>query len=255
MLIICPSCQRQLRVPDEAAGNQVKCPSCQTVFASTSAATGEEIQAPPAPLPARAAEEEPRSRRGYDQIERGNVDLRDHQQAQRLASNAAIWFFVAAMATLIIAATNMVMMVALDEAEDILLDVAPGDDEAMLGAMVCGLGCCGSFILAVAVTMVIAGLQMRSFASKGWVITGIVEAFAVALVFGGGTFLNAIHMLMDTADALDHWIPVRMLCGVLAAILNSVAGVKAIMALNDPAVSAEFDRNRSHRRRRIRWEE
>jgi predicted Zn finger-like uncharacterized protein len=45
-LITCPSCSRQLRVPDELLGRRVKCPSCGETF---TAATDE--PAPPAPAP------------------------------------------------------------------------------------------------------------------------------------------------------------------------------------------------------------
>ena len=258
MLIYCPSCQRQLRIPDDAVGRQVKCPSCQKVFTAGTATTGEEIQAPPAPLPtspappAGAFAEERQIRRDYD-IERDDIDLRDDRLARRLAGGAAVWFFVAALATLLVAATKMILLAALDDIEDILLDFGPGDEEAIVGATICGFGCCGTLSLGVAVTMIVAGLQLKSLGNKAWVITGIAEAFAVALIFGGSTLLNAIHMLVDTADALDHWVPVKMLFDSLAAVLSCFAGVKAILALNNPAVNAEFDRKRS--RRRIRWED
>src|SRR5450755_3790004 len=51
MLIACPSCQRQLNVPDNAAGKQVRCPApdCGTVFA-VSAQPAPAMQ-PAAPLP------------------------------------------------------------------------------------------------------------------------------------------------------------------------------------------------------------
>lgn len=52
-IIHCPSCSRQLRVPEELAGHLVKCPGCgQTFTASFAPAAGEvtaKPQAPPAP--------------------------------------------------------------------------------------------------------------------------------------------------------------------------------------------------------------
>ena len=33
--IACPTCQRQLRVPDNLIGEMVKCPSCQNTFTAT----------------------------------------------------------------------------------------------------------------------------------------------------------------------------------------------------------------------------
>jgi predicted Zn finger-like uncharacterized protein len=48
MQIACPSCQKQLRVPDTAIGKRVKCPVCATTFQVGEAAV-EHIQAYPAP--------------------------------------------------------------------------------------------------------------------------------------------------------------------------------------------------------------
>lgn len=54
MLIACPSCQRQLNVPDNAAGKQVRCPApdCGTAFFVPAAAPSAPVVAPPAPAPA-----------------------------------------------------------------------------------------------------------------------------------------------------------------------------------------------------------
>jgi hypothetical protein len=57
MLITCPSCQRQLNVPDNAVGKQVRCPAsdCGTVFFVPAAAPlAAAPPAPAAPAPARA---------------------------------------------------------------------------------------------------------------------------------------------------------------------------------------------------------
>jgi hypothetical protein len=60
MLIACPSCQRQLNVPDNAAGKQVRCPApdCGTVFYVPAAPAPAPVPAVPqmhAPPPAPAA--------------------------------------------------------------------------------------------------------------------------------------------------------------------------------------------------------
>src|SRR5580765_7549466 len=51
MQIACPSCQKQLRVPDAAAGKTVKCPACGTMFPAVD--TVEELvqDAPPRRVP------------------------------------------------------------------------------------------------------------------------------------------------------------------------------------------------------------
>lgn len=51
-IIHCPSCSRQLRVPEELAGNLVKCPGCgQTFTASFAPGGSEEAAKPPAQPP------------------------------------------------------------------------------------------------------------------------------------------------------------------------------------------------------------
>jgi predicted Zn finger-like uncharacterized protein len=47
-IINCPSCARQLRVPEELIGRQVKCPSCLSTFTATAA---EPAAVPPPPEP------------------------------------------------------------------------------------------------------------------------------------------------------------------------------------------------------------
>jgi hypothetical protein len=62
MLIACPSCQRQLNVPDNAAGKQVRCPApdCGTVFYVPAApAPAAAPAAVPAPVPVPVAPAKP----------------------------------------------------------------------------------------------------------------------------------------------------------------------------------------------------
>jgi predicted Zn finger-like uncharacterized protein len=54
--IHCPSCNRELRVPDELLGKKVKCPACSTTFTASVAGPQE---APPAPMPEPGQEEVP----------------------------------------------------------------------------------------------------------------------------------------------------------------------------------------------------
>jgi len=54
--IHCPSCGRELRVPDELIGKKVKCPACATTF--TASVAGPEA-APPSPGPEPGYEETP----------------------------------------------------------------------------------------------------------------------------------------------------------------------------------------------------
>lgn len=60
-IIHCPSCSRQLRVPEELAGHLVKCPGCGQTFTASFAPAGSEEAAKPAapPLPPAAVAPEP----------------------------------------------------------------------------------------------------------------------------------------------------------------------------------------------------
>src|SRR5262245_43806608 len=131
MLIFCPECQRQLRVPDSAAGKSVKCPACAKVFAAGTGTSGEQIQAPmpkyPAPAPdsfePEPMDDEPRARRkrydGADLERRDEFIFRGGgEEAQRRANSGAVWFYVAAGLTMLFGILNTtlrLMMGALDQ--------------------------------------------------------------------------------------------------------------------------------------------
>src|SRR5262245_48270094 len=51
-IIDCPSCRRQLRVPDNLAGHLVKCPTCGTTFTAPDPAAAAPAPAPRPPEPA-----------------------------------------------------------------------------------------------------------------------------------------------------------------------------------------------------------
>jgi predicted Zn finger-like uncharacterized protein len=55
--IVCPSCARQLRVPDELLGKSVRCPSCQTTFSA--AAPEEETGVTSAPTSDKVSRSQP----------------------------------------------------------------------------------------------------------------------------------------------------------------------------------------------------
>ena len=61
-LVSCPECRRQLRVPEELVGQQVKCPTCGHVFIAN-------LEAPPPPRPEDESLQRPReaSRRTADE--------------------------------------------------------------------------------------------------------------------------------------------------------------------------------------------
>ena len=74
MQIACPSCKRQLRIADSAAGKKVKCPACGTSFTALDQVEELVEPGPPPPKPKPKADvvdivEEPRPRRPRDDDE------------------------------------------------------------------------------------------------------------------------------------------------------------------------------------------
>jgi predicted Zn finger-like uncharacterized protein len=55
IIVACPTCQRQLRVPDDLLGQLVRCPSCDYVFTSS-------VEPEPAPEPVLVPDEPARAR-------------------------------------------------------------------------------------------------------------------------------------------------------------------------------------------------
>ncbi len=76
-IITCSSCQRQLQVPDNFAGQKVQCPKCGATFVA-----GEK---PPPPLPVhqREAFEEPAPSRGQQRVRRRVEDDYDDDDDDR----------------------------------------------------------------------------------------------------------------------------------------------------------------------------
>src|SRR5262245_43490121 len=261
MLIACPSCQRQLRVPEEAAGRQVQCPSCQKVFTADSATAGEAIQAPPAPLPAApsqfhdASEDDRLPRRPYELDEEGDEPIHagDREEAQRRAGAAAQWFYVAAAGTLLLFVAGIVLALTAGQIAHLPL-AGPERDLAFVVIVFIIVGC-GVVHLAIAVFLAIAGMKLKSLTGKGWVIAGIVLAFLQASLFGISLLTNVIVLLTNPDDALEKWAPLDATFDAGAIFVNCMAAFKAIMALNNAAVSAEFEGRRPRLPRRLDWED
>jgi predicted Zn finger-like uncharacterized protein len=261
MLIFCPSCQRQLRIPDDAVGKQVKCPSCQKVFTPSSAATGEEIQAPPAPLPSAptqiddAYEDDRLPRRPYERDEDDDEPIHagDHDEAQRRAGAAARWFYIAVAGTLLLFVAGIIL--AFTAGQVAHLPFAGPERDLAFVAIVFTIAGCGVVHIAIAVFLVIAGIKLKSMTGKGWVIAGIVLAFVQALLFGVSLLTNLILLLTNLDEALGKWTPLDATFDALAIFVNCMAAIKAILALQNAAVSAEFERHRPRLWPRPDWQD
>jgi LSD1 subclass zinc finger protein len=261
MLIFCPSCRRQLRVPDESAGKQAQCPSCQTIFTADSATTGEAIQTPPAPLPSAprqfdAVEDDDRlPRPPYERDEQDDEPIHagDHEEAQRRAGAAARWFYIAVAGALLLFVAGIILAFAAGRVAQ--LPFAGPERDLAFVFIVFTIAGCGVVHIAIAVFLVIAGIKLKSMTGKGWVIAGIVLAFVQALLFGVSLLTNLILLLTNLDEALGKWMPLDATFDATAIFVNCMAAIKAIMALQNAAVSAEFERHRPRFWPRPDWQD
>jgi predicted Zn finger-like uncharacterized protein len=82
-LITCPSCTRQLKVPDHLLGKKVKCPTCSTTFSAAAVGAGEPVPEPP-PLPdAPSASVPARTRPRDDDYDDDRDDYDDRPRRRR----------------------------------------------------------------------------------------------------------------------------------------------------------------------------
>jgi hypothetical protein len=84
IIVACPTCQRQLRVPDDLVGQYVKCPSCEYVFASAGEPEPEPVRVAEGSIPTREIgragyEEDDRLRRLEDE----RIDEEDRRRNRR----------------------------------------------------------------------------------------------------------------------------------------------------------------------------
>jgi len=240
-------------MPDETTRGQVTCPACGNQFLADSAINSEQIQLSPKPRwnPESRSDDAydappPRSRDAdFDDISfRGD----DEPEARRRANSAAAWFFVTAGVTLILSTIDLIRSITVGEIANFPL-AGPERDLAMAFATVVMFGC-GALLIAANVFLIVAGIKLRSFGGKAWVITGIVLAFVQTLVFGGSALGEAFMIAVNTREALDEWKPMSLACEAISATLNCVAAIKAIIALNNQAVSDTFAHHRRQRRKR-----
>jgi hypothetical protein len=93
--IACPSCQRQLQVPEQYLGQKVQCPECRHMFVATTTSVSAQPPPPPAgntpkPKPRRYDDDEnetPRRRRDFDDDD--DDDFEDFHHPRRLRNRFA----------------------------------------------------------------------------------------------------------------------------------------------------------------------
>ena len=252
MVIFCPACQKSLKLPEEHAGKKVRCPTCKNVFVAASEGEGESIRsAPPvAPKSSRPPADEdsppPRRRREIDEEEPEDNDDSDRQdlsigdKAARIARRAGIVLMIAAFVVFFGRVTAMGLNFLVD------VPVAPQqnpNDPAFRFGQIIGVSCCGGVVLAIAVFVFIAGINLLNMRGRGMILAGSIIAIvhSVLELILIATNSIAIVALKRQGNAMPPSIftisYIQIGLGVVILIVTIVAGIMGLMAVNNEAVS------------------
>jgi len=296
MIVTCPSCKRQLNVPDNAGGKQVRCPICQGVFAvSVSAAPAavpaaapppsapapkaphQQVQAnpppaarasPPSPPPEQVQtkppappplpenvelEEELPRRRPREQRDELDFDDRDadyerpRERPRYLPTTGTIvWLYVAFGVDVFLAVLLLVGPLVSASAAG---GGGPGPGDR--GATMAGGFICFSVFMALSPFVLLAAIFLGKLTNRGLVITGGVMAIIIgslASIFGV-ILLIAIAGVAGMAAGAGHVrVPAilyiilyaTLIFYILVALVNFVAGIKALVTVANPQVKDRF---------------
>jgi predicted Zn finger-like uncharacterized protein len=282
MQIVCPKCQRQLRVPDTAAGKKVKCPGCGTMFQAIEEV--EEIQAAPprrAPKPPPAAEEaeRPRARRRPDDDDaieedrprrrrvqddeddrprrrprddeddydrprsRRGRDDDDYDDVDRKADKREARRAAGGAALwFTLAGIVTLIMITLSIASNLYITLSLAPAGANAGPRIVGMLGCGVVVIVGAIGHFLAASSLRSLDGKGRVVSAIVFGFLFGALFGLGVVINILLLSQVPAGFLTAMVFVALILGGLACFFNFFAAIRGIVALNNRAVSRAFSR-------------
>ena len=194
--VVCPHCNKKLRVPDHLLGQNVKCPACAATFtvpaanaAPMTADAPDEVRSSRRQQDREEFSERPRSRRAVDDDEEADDRLRRRSEEEdefddkedrkrrrrrRRRADAAAAVLAPAIALLIIGGLGLLMGVANIAFVASGLGVAPQqkDDSAfMVGRYI------GAFVSLIwGVVVLLGGIKLKTLQSRGSAITGAIFA-------------------------------------------------------------------------------
>ena len=277
MLVHCPSCNKNLNVPDSAAGKKARCPGCNNVFGIAAPAA---IAVTPSALKAQAlqtrllATPSGRQPERHDNID-NNEDDRPRRRRSRstnpakkakilsrllmTASFAVIGYFIIGLFGTyytFVAANERVKEVMIRNQELIRgagnrpanmnfdnLGVSPTGP--VLAAFVRGAliyGSCVTFML-------IGAVRATQLFAHRMVMAGVI----IALVLGSLGVILAVYLSMHNSLTFST-LPqsIRLLAHLGTTVVLLLAGIWGLIILGQPAVRAAFDANDGGRRGRRR---
>jgi predicted Zn finger-like uncharacterized protein len=181
IIATCPSCSKQLSVPDEYQGKQVRCSNCQQVFV----AIGEE---PRAPRPPEREDRPPRRDRDDDYDDRPTRrDDYEYDDAPRrggrsralgMAAGPAIFLMVTGGIDIAIGLLRLVMAMAGVAIMGAGGGPRGGDDEAMAQMVGGAVGGVLAFVwIIIGVITIIGGVKLKGLSGYGLVMTASILGF------------------------------------------------------------------------------
>jgi hypothetical protein len=255
MLIACPGCQRQLNVPEQSAGQQVRCPLCQVVFQAPAAAPAPVSSPPPAPPPAPpaydpgprapAAPADPYAGRGPD-VPGEDVVFEDDRprgaggvRTQHLLNRGAVHLMVSAILFAVMAVANLLFAL-------ILAGMMPFTPPGYMVGVIFGMFLMLLVLATPIVFLFIGSNLLRRARGRGLVLTACI----LAIVFAGLCTLGVIGQLIsifridrdyhgNTGTAL-LLMGLRLVIVLAATVYGYIAGISTLTLLARPDVKEAY---------------
>src|SRR5262249_35517396 len=246
MIIACPGCQRQLNVPEQTAGQQVRCPLCQAVFQAPAAPAPP--PAPPAydPAPrASAAPPGPYADRGRD-VPPEAVAFEDDRpggvgegRTQRLLNRGAIHMLVSAI-------LFTVMLVVGSIFDFVLAGMRTWVADAYMVGVFFGLIFRLIFVATPIVFLFIGSSLLRQARGRGLVLTACILAIVLSGLCTIGLIVQLIGITQvdrlygHNAGTALAFTAFSALIVLAATVYGYIAGISTLTLLARPDVKEAY---------------
>lgn len=267
-VVRCPFCQHNLSLPEQYLGAAVRCSACNNAFQVAAQAPALPVVSPsplpaalPPPVAVPSAAPSPFAFDGGagEVVRTGNFSFDEDPEAKRgrrLIQSAAGY-----MQGTVVLATLWAVLAAIG---GLIQGLSAGNLAYAFGTLV------GALLPVCPVVFIHLGSQsLQRRTSYGLAMTGAIFALLFAsgaLGLTGVAGLTFLTSLVAGACGLSIVLLVLSAIGAAITFVAGMAGIKTLMALNNPAVKAGFDRRagrgredehgpRSRRHRRYREED
>jgi len=240
----CSNCQKTLRVPDKAAGKNVRCPACQTVLKIPPMEHIEPAVPTAVPVPPARVAPTPPPLPGEEELERDYArgDRRDRNDDPPFPVTVLIAGIAWIVFGSLIALSMLIMVVA------VIVVGGAVDREGALAAGVLMGGCLG----VIALGFIFVGIQTVRGTAPGTIGNGIGSiVYALFNLAGIGVLIEQRNYVWAVASAA--FVLGLIVAGILALV--GTPAYKEWRRVRAWREDREFDRRMRRRRRSAREEE